>query len=377
MATEKPRLYWADYLRTFVVLLVLNVHACATYSHAGGWYLQIGEKPSALVRSLLVAWQLHIHSFFMGLLFFLAGYFAHLSLAKKGASPFVKERFMRLFVPAFVYMALFHPLVVWMNAGDKAAPGFIGFYSFYLRKTAYLANTGHLWFALFLLILSVWLACHRRFVRPLPENADAPLEAVSFKPILAFGASLVATTALVRIWFPMRYGFHDFQPCYFPQYILSFAAGVYIARRKGLTVLASSEVARRAGFIALFAAPIALGVLFALGKRNEELYFGGTHWQAFGFAAWEQFTGLGFSLGLISLFSRKLNVNDKRLQWMSARSFGVYVLHGVALVAISSALRPIQASPFLLAGVVTVLGIVLSHIAAEIVSRTPGLSKLF
>ncbi|MCX6379854.1 MAG: acyltransferase family protein [Armatimonadetes bacterium] len=376
MAAEKARLYWADYLRAFVVMLVVNVHACATYSHVGGWYLQIGKDPPFLVKSLLAAWQAHIHSFFMGLLFFLAGYFAHLSLVRKGTAPFVKERFLRLALPAFVYMALFHTIIVMLTAGDKAPHSPVGFYLYYVQKTSYLLDTGHLWFALFLLMISVAFAWYRQ-ARPLAQGVDTPLETVQAKPVLLVGLSLVCASFLVRIWFPVRYGFHDFQPCYFSQYIIAFAAGIYTARHKGLAVLAASPLARRAGICALCCSPLFLGLLYVLGGKVETVYFGGLRWQAFGFAAWEQFTGLGLSLGLLSIFSQKLNVDSPKMRWMAERSFGVYVFHGPVIVVLAVLLKPVHTSPFILVGVVTVLGIVLSHIVAAVVSKIPGLAKLF
>ncbi len=376
MAVEKARLYWADYLRAFVVMLVINYHVCATYSHAGGWELKIGKAPSFLISLVFKVWQTHIHSFFMGILFFLAGYFAHLSVARKGAAAFSKERFMRLFVPSLVYMALFHPFVILMIKGDLAPRSPVDFYLYYLQKTSYLLDTGHLWFALFLLIISAMFAWYRHF-RPLNGSPDAPLDKVEPRRILFAGLALAIASALVRIWFPIRYGFHDFQPCYFPQYIIAFACGVYLARHKALAVLANSEEARRTGILALCIAPLLLAALFMVGGKTETFYFGGLHWQAFAFATWEQFTGLGLSLGLLSLFSRKLNVDSPALRWMADRSFGVYVFHAIVIVALSVLLKPVHANPLLLAGVVTVAGIALSYLVAGIVNKIPGLAKLF
>ncbi len=31
------RMLWIDHLRMFVILLVVNMHACVTYSNLGGW----------------------------------------------------------------------------------------------------------------------------------------------------------------------------------------------------------------------------------------------------------------------------------------------------------------------------------------------------
>ena len=40
------RLPWIDHLRTLVVVLVVNLHACVTYSHVGDWYLKSEHEPA-------------------------------------------------------------------------------------------------------------------------------------------------------------------------------------------------------------------------------------------------------------------------------------------------------------------------------------------
>jgi len=48
------------------------------------------------VKIAFALWQGHLQAFFMGLLFFLAGIFAHRSLSRRGARAFLAERSMRL-----------------------------------------------------------------------------------------------------------------------------------------------------------------------------------------------------------------------------------------------------------------------------------------
>ena len=50
--------------------------------------------------------------FFMGRLFFLAGYFAHRSLARRGPASFVRERLFRLGLPTLLFMLVIHPFVL-------------------------------------------------------------------------------------------------------------------------------------------------------------------------------------------------------------------------------------------------------------------------
>ena len=93
-----------DHVRTLVILLVVHMHACVTYSHVGDWYSMSEREPSLAGKVPFLLWQAHLQAFFMGLLFFVSGYFAHRSLSRRGVGPFVRERLIRLGLPALLYM---------------------------------------------------------------------------------------------------------------------------------------------------------------------------------------------------------------------------------------------------------------------------------
>lgn len=60
---------WIDHLRLFVIMLVVNMHACVTYSHVGGWYITSANEPTLAQKIPFILWQGSLQSFFMGLLF--------------------------------------------------------------------------------------------------------------------------------------------------------------------------------------------------------------------------------------------------------------------------------------------------------------------
>src|SRR5450432_4230272 len=102
------RLPWVDNLRTLVILLVVNMHACVTYSHVGDWYAMSKVEPSLAEKLPFIVWQGHLQSFFMGLLFFVSGYFVHGSLSRRGPGSFARERLVRLGLPTLFYMLVIH-----------------------------------------------------------------------------------------------------------------------------------------------------------------------------------------------------------------------------------------------------------------------------
>ena len=98
---EKPRLAYLDNLRSFVIFLVVVMHSNVTYSGFGGWYYKEGNSNTLDIvwRVLFGLYGSYTQAWFMGILFFLAAYFAARSLAKRGPASFVKERLFRLGIP--------------------------------------------------------------------------------------------------------------------------------------------------------------------------------------------------------------------------------------------------------------------------------------
>jgi glucans biosynthesis protein C len=79
-----------------MILLVISMHSADTYSPLGNWYF-VDRKPLSPVALFTFAvWQNYLQSFFMGLLFFLAGFFVPASYDRKGPWQFVRDRAFRL-----------------------------------------------------------------------------------------------------------------------------------------------------------------------------------------------------------------------------------------------------------------------------------------
>lgn len=376
------RMPWLDHLRTFVILLVVNLHACVTYSHVGDWYFMSEREPSLGEKVPFIFWEGTLQSFFMGLLFFVSGYLAHGSLVRKGTGAFLRERWFRLGVPALGYMLVIHPfIVVGLNPwhAKLGTPG--EFYLRYLRTGRWLGSSGPLWFAVALLMFCTGLALWRR-LRAVTGTAETESSiksdtGPSTAMLLGFAGAIGVVTFMVRLVQPIGTNVLNMQLCFFAQYIAFFTAGVSAARGGWLQALAASATARRAGWVALVGGPLLLaGLILAFGTKNGiEAYFGGWSGQALGMALWEQFSGVGLSVGLLALFSRKLNYDRPGLRWLAERSFGVYLFHAPILVALAMVFRGMPAlpqNPYLLAGLLTVTGLGASLIVADLARRVPG-----
>ena len=368
------RMAWVDNMRTFIILLVVNMHACVTYSHVGGWYLKLPPEPDLALKIPFLIWQGHLQAFFMGLLFFIAGYFSEKSLAKKGRADFLRERLIRLGLPTLFFMLVLRPLTVWgimKSPPITSLPQLLEHYSRYLTSGYFIGATGPLWFAFALLIFSFAFAA----LRDPKLGQQNPCPAPRAIHLILFCFVLVGTTFAIRFIFPLGTDVINFQLGFFPQYIFGFWLGALSARHSWLQSLAESSLAKRAGIAAVIGGPILLATVIGLGGppgKDSYPYAGGLHWQAFGLAGWEQMTGPALGLGVIYLFRQRFNFENGISNWLSKHSFGVYVLHTPILVALSYAFQPWQLDPFTGSFLLTATGLTLSYAAAAVFLCIPG-----
>ena len=367
------------------------MHACVTYSHVGDWYMMADPEPTMAAKVPFIVWQGMLQSFFMGLLFFVSAYFAAGSLARRGPRDFARERLVRLGLPALLYMLVIHPFILLgLNPWNYKFGPPTTFYLRYLASGRFLGSSGPLWFTvallLFCLALAAWKSASGSRLRqgfggqasrstPVPA---APAAAPSGKLLLGFALALGLGSFVVRLVQPIGTNVLNLQLCFFVQYIAWFIAGLHAARHGWLMPLAASAQARTAGWLALVGGPLLMLALLAFGAKHAtvEAFFGGMHWQAFGLALWEQVTGLGLALGALALFSRRFDADSRPLRWLADRSFAVYVLHAPVLVALAMFFRPLPHQLYALVALLTLSGLVVSYILADLARRIPGLRSV-
>ena len=360
------------------IVLVVNMHACVTYSHIGSWYVQEPPDPPMPVKVVFAFWQGHLQAFFMGILFLIGGYFAHGSLGRRGPAGFMRERLLRLGAPTLLYVAVLHPAIVYginPNGYDFGPPGV---YFRYYSSGRFLSGTGPMWFAAALLVFSGVLAAWRLLARG--TDASHAAGPPGGRAIGTWALALVAATFLVRTVEPVGRSVLNMQLCYFPQYAMAFATGVAAARGGWLVGLARSSFARLAGWAGLILGPVALAlVLVAAGVlkgKGTDAISGGWHPEALGMAAWEQLAGLGLGLGARSFCSRRLDVSTPISRWLSERSFGVYLFHPVVLILVTVWMRRLDADPFFKVSILTAAGLAGSFLVADLARRVPGLRAI-
>jgi len=378
-----------DNLRWLVIGMVVVMHACVTYSGLGSWYYKEPSAPGAASLLVFSAYQSFAQAFFMGLLFLIGAYFIPRAYDRKGFGRFVRDRLFRLGVPTLAYMLILNPLISLIMAafrGQPIAAASVGAqYARYIGSFQFLSGTGPLWFAFALLVFSILYAVVRLIADAIqgPARVEArkgPRPAVITHGKVIAVILLIGTLAfLVRLVQPVGTSWFNMQFVFFAQYVVLFLIGLWTARTDLLRALPASFGTSwlRLAFAVGVPAWLLLGGLGGALNGAMDAFGGGLHWQAAGYALWESFFCVAFSLGLITLFRERVNAPSRITGFLSGNAFGVYVFHAPILVAVSLTLQLFLAAPLAKAALVSLIALSASLLFAALVRTVPGLRKVF
>jgi len=382
--TASPaRLLFIDNIRWVMIMFVLSMHAAVTYSGHGSWYVKETAHLGLPQDLTFLTYQIFLQSFFMGFLFFIAGYFVPAAYDKKGAARFVRDRAYRLGLPALLFMLVIQPLTLYYFAGllDKDQ-GFLSAYRSYLFHGYVLSGSGPLWFCIALLFFCFVYAGFRAILRP----AGKPIRfsAQSIRPtsfprgiiIAGFIGLITISTFLVRLFWHNGSSFYNMQFGYFSQYVAFFIAGTLAYRNSWLSTL-SIAASKTWGFIGLFGGLALWFTLIAtnIHARTYAPFDGGWHWQSLGLCTVESLAGTGISIGLLGLFRERFNRQGRWALFFSASAFAVYVFHTPILIAITRGMTGIHWLPLLKFLLATVLCIIATYLLSAFIFRRLPLLK--
>jgi len=372
--TAKPRLYFIDNLRWLMIIFVVLMHVNVTYSMLGGWYYIEKAKLDVFQTIYFGIYGSFTQAYFMGFLFFIAGYFVPGSYDRKGFGTFSKERLIRLGIPTLLYMLVIHPLTIAILGHYQNWNLNIPLeYAKYVRTFDFIGSTGPLWFALALLIFSlVYAALRKSGVGNKPETQKTI--AVNPKQILGVALFISVFTFLTRIVFPIGTNILNMQLCFFPQYIVLFILGIFFFR-KNLLLNIPYKLGMNWFKYTLIFGMLAWMTIMVLGKAGEkglETFSGHFTWGSAAYSFWESFFCVGVCLGLIVWFRDKFNRQGTIGKFLSDNAFGVYVFHTPLLVFISMLMKDVVMYPFFKYLIVACIAIPLSFLASYVLRKIPG-----
>ncbi len=376
---KSNRLHYIDNIRWLMIVFVIMIHAAVTYSGLGSWYY---TEPVRLDTASFAIFGIFIsftQAYFMGLLFFIAGYFVPGAFDRKGFGKFLGDRTVRLGIPTLIYIILINTAIIYYILAfqwNTPRPPLGQFFLDYILSLNFLSGTGPMWFALALLIFSAVYAIIRHFSshREKPQNYE---RLPGHMAIIGLGLLISICTFSVRLVQPIGTSIMNMQLCFFPQYIALFIIGIIAYRRNWLARIPYSfgvvwfKVAIIGGSI------FWLAILILGGGISGDLskYTGGLTWQSAAYASWESFFCIGIGLGLIVLFRERFDWQGRFERFMSQNSFAVYVFHAPILIMVTLALREFTWHPLFKFAIASAISVTLCFLASNFVLRRIPLLK--
>jgi surface polysaccharide O-acyltransferase-like enzyme len=287
----------------------------------------------------------------MGIFFFISGFLAVKALARRGVLNFIKERLFRLGLPLLLYVFVVSPIIYFVLLGNVPENSFIVNYSLFITKFWWIDATGPLWFVETLLFFCVgyvvFRKCFLRFIKIQNISLKSIVFTIVVTGIIAF---------LVRLVFPIGSSFLNLQFSYFTSYIVLFIAGILIGENNLLDKITDEKNVKWIKIALIIGTPLWFIIVIFGGALEGETYFnGGFYWQSFAFALWESLTAIGFSIGLLAFFRKKVNWNNKFTSLIRNNAFGIYFLHAPILITITLLLTHITLNPILKFTIVTII----------------------
>ncbi|TXH71994.1 MAG: acyltransferase [Lysobacteraceae bacterium] len=371
-----------DRLRAFLTALVVTHHAVLAYH-------PYAPKPPAALNDGSMIWgafpivdQMRMpgadllvgfnDSFFMALMFLLAGLFVPGGIARHGGGRYLRERALRLGAPFVVAAGVLAPLAYAATyAQVTASPTLSGFASQWLALGVWPA--GPAWFLWVLFVFGALAALLSRFA-PGWANASARLLCGdSARPARALWV-LVAASALVYVPTAMlldptrwaSFGPFFVQTARIPLYFLYFVTGAAIGTMQMDRHLLSADgkLARR-WFLWANLAPLAffflvaafLMMLDASRKGEAPWLLVLTH---FAFVLSCATT----SFALLAYFSRKMHQPSRLWNSLAENAFGIYLLHYPIVAWLQYALLDVSLPGYAKAAIVIIAGLGISWLVA-------------
>ncbi len=361
-AGSEKRVYFLDNLRSFIVLLVVVFHAAMAYMpHAPWWWYVLDSQRHAFFNWFVLGNDV----FIMPVMFFIAGYFAIKSLAKRSVAEFVRDKVTRLMIPWVIGVVFLAPAVTYFIyvTRSQTPPAYLYYWFNLFFGSSY--QQAHYWFlgALTLFCLVLALAYSRGWIKGTPLKAAKPSAAFLALFVLGGSAGFFAVNTVVNDydWVNVKY-ILMIQPTRFVLYILYFMLGIYACRRQWFTADGYSPCPVRWSVAAIVAGGLFFGGKVVLAN-NMALP---------GLAA-NAFLHTLFCLcavfALLAVFQRWVNSGNYLWRRLAVNSYAIYFIHQFPVFSLNYALLNLHAGPFVKFFLSAGLAVILSYLISELLLR--------
>jgi glucans biosynthesis protein C len=374
-ARSTDRLLFIDNIRWSMIILVLSMHACDTYSPFGNWYYVDRQQAGLGTKLFFGVYQSFLQAFFMAVLFWIAGYFSVAAYDRKGFTPFVRDRFMRLGLPTLLYMFAIGPLTQYFLSGTWGTGGFAHQWLVHLKDGEWLSETGPMWFCAALLIFSIVYGLIR-----LTGWRESRIESLDgrWAGVAVFIAVMAAATFLVRTGVSEGASVLNVHPGDFPQYVLMYAAGAFGYRGNWLTGVSDRFCLRWAALALSLSVPLFAALILFGGalQGNTAPYAGGFNPVSAGKCLWEALVCVGMGFLMLAVYRRYFHAQGPFARWLSDNAFGVYLIHPPILIASAILLHAVALNAIEKAALLTAVAAVGSFAVSSLILRQSPLRAI-
>ncbi len=341
------RKYYLDNIRWITVVTVVLYHVIYMYNAEG--ILGVLGNITGLEVQYWDVFQYIVYPWFMCLLFIVSGISSKLYLDRHTEKEFLRSRTRKLLVPCTIGLFVFQFLQGYVNVAirdgfSEETPKFV------MGIIVILSGTGVLWF-----IQLLWLFCLALLlIRKIEKGrfydicGKAGIVVLIAMVIPAFGAAQVLNTPLVVVY---RFGYYFFM----------FLAGYFVFSHDEVV-----EVLKK-WFPLLLGIALVLGTIFCI-RNFGDYYADKPVNRSVLFISYGYFV----CLAIIGGMAKYGNFKNGFTEWMSKRSYGLYIFHylGISSVALFLAKPGLIPAPaaYLLS---LVAGFALAYLLNAVISRIP------
>lgn len=352
------RKHYIDNIRTLGILLLFPFHTCRIFNSFETFYV-VG-KPNIICDtfiSISTEW-------FMPLLFAITGISASLALAKCSTKQFVKERFSKLFIPFIFGVILTVPIQTFF--AEKQHNGYTGSYFhqyklFFTKTTDLTGYSGgftpaHLWFLLFLLVISlVSLPLILGYNKSNINISEKQFSLYTILPLFLFNFLLSV----------LEIGGQSFG-----KYLSFYLLGYFVLSTK--SAIKSLENKRLLlTTLAIIFSVILMGMIHMIDFQNVSftIIFIGT--------AFNHLTTWVIVLAILALGKHYLDFTSNILNYFARASFPIYIFHQTWLVAIGYYVISVVNNGLMQFSIIMILTFIASVLTYEIARPVPIIRFMF
>lgn len=337
----KTRIYFLDNLRTFLIFLVVVLHAGLVYESVlqNSWIVidPVKNESLGLIR-------MYLDLFVMFIIFFISGYFVPVSVGKKTSLEFLKSKFKRIFIPWIIAVFTLIPAYKFIFLFSRGLPQeeWFSYFHFFERTgtdLTFFANNpaqNWLWFLPVLFLFQVvYLVISKTKILSLNISLKTGV-------ILTFIIGLIYSVIISELGLK---GWHHsallhFQRERFLVYFMAFLLGTlcyklkvfeWNTKNKRLYIIANVVMTVALG---IFTA-VALNTFFNIIEPGRNYYFISEFVDKVFYYASSLISQLSFLYVFVYAFRFSFNKTNSVMNELNRNSYSVYIIHTVVLGVIA------------------------------------------